>query len=130
MRDGSPPSKHVWQIIDQQNHGLYISFRGPCVDQRADVLYFCCMKHKVDKKDLKKRLSFVMMAQFDGLNEKGKEKLQDYLDKQLDKVADFYKEVLKKQQQKDRKKAAATIIAHNEALLQPAAVPESPAAAS
>ncbi|ACU62718.1 hypothetical protein [Chitinophaga pinensis] len=88
------------------------------------------MKHKVDKKDLKKRLSFVMMAQFDGLNEKGREKLQDYLDKQLDKVADFYKEVLKKQQQKDKKKAAATIIAHNEALQQSTTAPEAPAAAS
>ena len=88
------------------------------------------MKHKVDKKDLKKRLSFVMMAQFDGLTDKGREKLQQYLDKQLDKVADFYKETLKKQQHKEAKKAAATIIEHNEALLQPTATPPPPAAAS
>ncbi|QHS63660.1 hypothetical protein [Chitinophaga agri] len=88
------------------------------------------MKHKVDKKDLKKRLSFVMMAQLDGLSGKSKEKMEEYLDKQLDKLAVFYKDLLKKQHDKETKKAAKNIIQHNEAQPQPAVVPEPPAVAS
>jgi len=76
------------------------------------------MKTKFDKKDLKRRLSFVMMAQFDGLSDKAKEKMQRYLDEQLDDVASFYKELIKKQKKKQTKENVSAIIANHDTMLQ------------
>jgi hypothetical protein len=98
---------------------------GLSIDKWKHGGYICCMKHKVDKKDLKKRLSFVMMAQLDGLNGKRKEKMEEYLDKQLEKLADVYKDMLKRQKDKAAKKAAKIIVEHNEPLQQPVTSPGS-----
>jgi len=76
------------------------------------------MKTKFDKKDLKKRLSFVMMAQFDGLTDKSKEKIQRYLDEQLDDVASFYKDLLKKQKKKQTKETVSVMIAKHDTMVQ------------
>jgi hypothetical protein len=57
---------------------------------------------KFDKKDLKRRLSFVMMAQMDGLSEKRKEKLEKYLDRQLNDIVDRYRELLEKKEKKKK----------------------------
>ena len=70
----------------------------------AGKVYICNMEKQTqfDKKDLKKRLSFVMMAQMDGLSEKRKEKLEKYLDKQLNDIVDRYRELLEKKEKKKK----------------------------
>jgi len=59
-----------------------------------------------------------MMAQFDGLTDKSKEKIQRYLDEQLDDVASFYKDLLKKQKKKQTKETVSVMIAKHDTMVQ------------
>ncbi len=51
---------------------------------------------RFDRKSLKNRLACIMMIYMDGLNEKKKNKLKNYIDDKLENVVDYYVRLLKR----------------------------------
>jgi hypothetical protein len=58
-------------------------------------------KKRQNKKDLKGRLSYVMMIYMDGLNNRKKERLHKYLEGKLTAIVNYYVGLLKKKERRN-----------------------------